>query len=57
MLEKWSQYTNLDEEKQALAVDLGLEGRARETAMEIPAEDLDSENGMQRCLQSWTAFS
>ncbi len=42
----WTRVTELDKKKQALTVALGLEGRARETAMEIPAEDLDSDNGM-----------
>ncbi len=46
MLEKyevniWTRVTDLDKKKQALPVALALEGRARETAMEIPAEDLD----------------
>ncbi len=35
----WTRVTELDKKKQALAVALALEGRARETAMEIPAED------------------
>lgn len=42
----WTRVTDLDKRKQALAVALGLEGRSRETVMEIPAEDLDSDNGM-----------
>lgn len=40
----------LDKNKQALVGALVLEGRARETAMEIPAEDLDSENDMTALL-------
>lgn len=42
----WTRVTDLDKKKQALAVALGLEGRARETTMEIPAEDLDRDKGM-----------
>lgn len=42
----WMRVTDLDRKKQELAVALGLEGRAWETAMEIPAEDLDSDSGM-----------
>ncbi len=42
----WTWVTELDKKKQALAVALALEGRARETAMEIPAEYLDNDNGM-----------
>lgn len=42
----WRRVTELDIRKQALAVALGLEGRAKEIAMEIPAEDLDNDNGM-----------
>lgn len=33
--------TELDKKKQALAVTLGLEGRARETAMEIMDSNVD----------------
>lgn len=46
----WTRVTDLDKTKQALAVALGLEGRARETAMGIPAEELDSEDGMKTLL-------
>ena len=46
----WTRVTELDKKKQALAIALGFEGRARESAMEIPAEDLDSENGMETLL-------
>ncbi|XP_039900576.1 uncharacterized protein LOC120741662 [Simochromis diagramma] len=46
----WRRVTELDKKKQALAVALGLEGRARETAMEIPAEDLDKDDGMEILL-------
>lgn len=42
----WRRVTELDKKKQALAVALGLEGRARE----IPAEDLDSDDGMATLL-------
>ena len=42
----WRRVTELDKKKQAVAVTLGLDGRARETAMEIPADDLDSDDGM-----------
>lgn len=42
----WRGVTELNKKKQALVVALGLEGRARETAMAIPAEDLDSDDSM-----------
>ena len=46
----WKRVTELAKKKQALAVALGLEGRAREIAMEIPADDLDKDNGMDTLL-------
>ncbi|KAL3048787.1 hypothetical protein OYC64_008293 [Pagothenia borchgrevinki] len=46
----WRRVTELDKKKQALTVALGLEGRARESSMEIPAEDLDSDDGMAKLL-------
>ena len=47
----WKRVTELAKKKQALAVALGLEGRAREVAMEIPADDLDKDNGMDTLLE------
>lgn len=46
----WRLVTDLDKKKQALAVALGLEGRARETALEIPAADLNKDDGMETLL-------
>lgn len=46
----WTWVTELDEKKQALAVALGLEGQVGESAMAIPAEQLDSDNGMTTLL-------
>ena len=46
----WSRVTELDKKKQALAVALGLEGRAKDIAMEIPADQLDSDDGMKTLL-------
>jgi hypothetical protein len=43
-LETW--VTNLDIKKQALAVVLSLEGRARDTALEISVEDLNKDDGI-----------
>lgn len=51
----WKRVTELEKKKQALAVALGLEGRAREIAMEIPADDLDKDTGMDTYWRSWTA--
>lgn len=44
----WQLVTELKKEKQALAVSLSLTGNARESAMEIPAADLGSEDGMTK---------
>lgn len=49
-LDIWRRVTDLDKKKQALAVVLELEGRARKIAMEIPAEELDDDNGMTTLL-------
>jgi len=46
----WRLVTDLDKKKQAFAVALGLEGRARETALEIPAVDLNKDDGMETLL-------
>lgn len=46
----WKLVTDLDKKKQALTVVLGLEGRARETALEIPANDLNEDDGMETLL-------
>ncbi|ESP03465.1 hypothetical protein LOTGIDRAFT_171402 [Lottia gigantea] len=45
-LEIWRRVTDLDADKQALAITLSLTGRARERAVQIPADYLDSERGI-----------
>lgn len=42
---------NSKRKKQALAVALELEGRAKEIAMEISADELDDDNGMDKLLE------
>ena len=42
----WRLVTELDEKKQALAVTLSLKGRAKASALEIAAGDLNSDPGM-----------
>ena len=42
----WRLVTELDEKKQALAVTLSLKGRAKASALEIAAGDLNSDTGM-----------
>uniref|UniRef100_M4AZE1 Integrase catalytic domain-containing protein n=1 Tax=Xiphophorus maculatus TaxID=8083 RepID=M4AZE1_XIPMA len=42
----WTRVTDLEKKKQALAVALALSGRARDTAMEIPVDDLNKDTGM-----------
>lgn len=46
----WTRVTELEKKKQALAVALALSGRARETAMEIPVDDLNKDTGMNTLL-------
>lgn len=50
-VEMWIRVTELSKKKQALAVALGLTGRAREAAMEIPVTDLNEDNGMTKLLE------
>lgn len=45
-VEIWSLVTDLDKKKHALAVTLSLAGRARDIALEIPAADLNKDDGM-----------
>lgn len=46
----WTRVTELDNDKQALAVILSLSGRVRETGMEIPVDDLNKDTGMNTLL-------
>ena len=48
----WSRVTNLDAKKQALVVVLSLEGRARDTALEIAIEDLNMDDGMGTLIRA-----
>ena len=50
-VEMWKRVTDLDKKKQAVAVALSLKGRARDIALEIPADDLDKDNGMTTLIQ------
>ncbi|XP_059903072.1 transcription factor Sp2-like [Gadus macrocephalus] len=50
-VEIWTHMTDLEKTKQALAVTLSLNGRARDTALEIPAEDLKKEDGVSTLLK------
>lgn len=50
-VDMWIRVTDLTKKKQALAVALGLTGRARETAMEIPVDDLNKDTGMTTLLE------
>ena len=46
----WQLVTDVDQKKQALAVTLCLRGRAREAALEIKAEELNTNDGMKILL-------
>lgn len=46
----WTRVTELEKSNQVLAMALALSGRARETAMEIPVDDLNADNGMATLL-------
>ncbi len=49
-VEIWRLVTALDKKKQALAVALSLTGRARDSALEISAVDLNTDDGMTTLL-------
>lgn len=49
-IEIWRLVTDLDKKKQALAITLSLSGRARESALEIAAHDLNTDTGMDVLL-------
>ncbi|XP_062409954.1 uncharacterized protein LOC134100639 [Sardina pilchardus] len=49
-VEIWKLVTELDKNKQALAVALSLSGRARNAALEIAAADLNKDNGLTTLL-------
>ena len=51
-LEIWQLVTDLEKKKQALAVTLSLTGKAREAALNIKAEDLNSDEGMKTLIQT-----
>ena len=50
-VEVWRLVTELKPEKQALAVALSLTGNVRETAMELPAENLADKDGMKKLIE------
>lgn len=51
-IEMWKRVTELGKKKQALAVALSLTGRARDTALEITADDLNQDNGMKTLVEA-----
>ena len=46
----WKEITDLDEEKQALAVHLMLKGQAKEVANQVSTEDKKKKDGLQKLL-------
>ena len=54
-IEIWRRVTDVKKEKQALAITLSLSGKARETALEIPADDLDKEAGVTLLIEKLDA--
>ena len=47
----WTALTNLPKEKQAIAVHLTLQGRARQASSEIQADKLQCEHGMKHLME------
>lgn len=50
-IEMWRLVTDLKESKQALAIALSLTGKARDTALEIKADDLNQDEGVTTLLK------
>ena len=50
-VEMWRRVTDLDKKKQALAVALLLNGRPRDIALEIQADDLNKDDGMTTLIR------
>ena len=48
-LKIWQLVTDVEKKKQALAVTVSLARKARKTALNIKAEDLNSDVGMKTC--------
>ena len=46
----WQRFTSLEKEKQALAIFLSLEGKARETELEVEVDDLNKDDGVEKVL-------
>ena len=46
----WQRFTSLEKEKQALAIFLSLEGKARETVLEVEVDDLNKDDGVEKVL-------
>ena len=46
----WQRFTSLAKEKQALAIFLSLEGKARETVLEVEVDDLNKDDGVEKVL-------
>ena len=51
-LEIWQLVTDLESKKRALAVTLSLTGKAREAALNIKSDELNSEDGMKKLLKT-----
>ena len=46
----WQRFNTLEKRKQALAIFLSLEGKAREVVLEIDIDNLDKDDGVERIL-------
>ena len=55
-IEIWCKLTDLPKKKQALAIHLSLEGRARLASSEIKVEDLESDGGVNTLLDKLDGF-
>ena len=46
----WQRFTTLEQKKQALAIFLSLEGKAREAVLEVDLEELNEVDGVEKVL-------
>ena len=51
MIEIWKSFTPLEKDKQGGAVAMTLRGPAQEAVLEIPAEEVNAEDGIDKVIE------
>ena len=47
----WQKFTSVEKEKQALAIFLSMQGKARELLLELKIDELNQANGVDKVLE------